>query len=91
MVFAHGLGNDRWTLERAGMLDWSAITGAGRRLVRFDARGHGASTGGADPTDPAQYTWGELARDLLELCGELDVAEGPVDAIGASIDRKSVV
>jgi 3-oxoadipate enol-lactonase len=85
VVFAHGLGNDRWTLEQVGMLDWSAISGAGRRLVRFDARGHGASTGGAAPTDPARYTWAELARDLLELCGELDVARGPVDAIGASM------
>jgi len=49
VVFAHGMGVDRWGLEQAGMLDWSDVPTAGRRLVRFDARGHGTSTG--DPDD----------------------------------------
>jgi len=88
VLFAHGLGNDRWTLERTGLLDWSAISAVGRRLVRFDARGHGNSTTGANPLDPDQYTWSELARDLLELAGDLNggtEARGPIDAIGASM------
>jgi 3-oxoadipate enol-lactonase len=85
VLFAHGLGNDRWTLERAGLLDWSGIPAAGRRLVRFDARGHGASTTGADPADPDQYTWAELARDLLELAARINGTQGPIDAIGASM------
>jgi 3-oxoadipate enol-lactonase len=85
VVFAHGLGGDRWFLERAGMLDWSAIPRAGRRLVRFDARAHGVSTGGEDPTRPDHYTWAELARDFLELACNIDVSGSPIDAIGASM------
>jgi 3-oxoadipate enol-lactonase len=85
VLFAHGLGNDRWTLERTGLLDWSAIPAAGRRLVRFDARGHGISTTGEDPADPDQYTWAELARDLLALADNINGTQGPIDAIGASM------
>jgi 3-oxoadipate enol-lactonase len=85
VLFAHGLGNDRWTLERTGLLDWSAIPAVGRRLVRFDARGHGTSTTGTNPLDPDQYTWAELARDLLELADNINGTQGPIDAIGASM------
>ena len=87
VVFAHGMAGDRWYLERHGMLDWSAIPRTGRRLVRFDARGHGVSTGGEDPIRPDHYTWAELARDLLDLVRDIDVGTGtdPIDAIGASM------
>src|ERR1700722_3705914 len=89
VVFAHGMAGDRWYLERHGMLDWSAIPRTGRRLVRFDARGHGVSTGGEDPLRPDHYTWAELARDLLDLVREIDIdvgtRTGPIDAIGASM------
>jgi pimeloyl-ACP methyl ester carboxylesterase len=53
--------------------------------VRFDARGHGTSTAGEDPADPKKYVWAELARDLLELAGNIDSAQAPIDAIGASM------
>jgi 3-oxoadipate enol-lactonase len=54
------------------MLDWSTVSAAGRRLVRFDARGHGTSPSDAhDPTDPEQYSAPELARDLLNLIDDL--------------------
>jgi 3-oxoadipate enol-lactonase len=85
VLFAHGLGNDRWTLEQAGLLDWSAIPAGGRRLVRFDARGHGTSTAGTDPASPEQFTWAELARDLLELAADINGGRAPIDAIGASM------
>ena len=87
VVFAHGMAGDRWYLERHGMLDWSAIPRTGRRLVRFDARGHGVSTGGEDPLLPDHYAWAELARDLLDLVRDIDVGTdtGPIDAIGASM------
>jgi 3-oxoadipate enol-lactonase len=91
VVYAHGMGVDRWALEQAGMLDWSAIPTARRRLVRFDARGHGSSTGDPyDPTNPDQYTWSELAQDLLVLADDLDqgatgVRHSPIDAIGTSM------
>jgi pimeloyl-ACP methyl ester carboxylesterase len=85
VVFAHGLAGDRWYLERHGMLDWSAIPRTGRRLVRFDARSHGVSTGGDDPLNPDHYTWAELALDFLELARDIGGNDGPVDAIGASM------
>jgi 3-oxoadipate enol-lactonase len=95
VVFAHGMAGDRWYLERHGMLDWSAISRTGRRLVRFDARGHGVSTGGEEPLRPDHYTWAELARDLLELVRDIEAGTGvnigvgagtgPIDAIGASM------
>jgi pimeloyl-ACP methyl ester carboxylesterase len=85
VLFAHGLAGDRWYLERHGMLDWSPIARSGRRLVRFDARGHGASTGGEDPLRPDHYTWAELAQDFLELARDLEVGADPIDAIGASM------
>ena len=87
VVFAHGIAGDRWYLERHGMLDWSAIPRSGRRLVRFDARGHGVSTGGEDPLRPDQYTWAELACDFLDLVRDIDGGSGtaPIDAIGASM------
>jgi 3-oxoadipate enol-lactonase len=85
VVFAHGLAGDRWYLERHGMLDWSAISRSGRRLVRFDARGHGASTSGEDPLRPDHYTWAELAQDLLDLARDIDGGTEPIDAIGASM------
>jgi 3-oxoadipate enol-lactonase len=91
VVFAHGMAGDRWYLERHGMLDWSAISRTGRRLVRFDARGHGVSTGGEDPLLPDHYTWAELARDLLHLVHEIDVSTGPIDAIGASMGTGSLL
>jgi 3-oxoadipate enol-lactonase len=41
---------------------------AGRRVVRFDARGHGRS-----PVPPGPYTIEQLADDLLALLDRLDV------------------
>jgi pimeloyl-ACP methyl ester carboxylesterase len=71
------------------MLDWSAVSAAGRRLLRFDARGHGTSTANAeDSTNPDQYTWPEMARDLLDLIDDVDQGafpDGAIDAIGASM------
>ena len=63
-LWAHGMTNDRWALENACLYDWSPVIGSGRRLVRFDWRGHGESTGRAVPAD---YEWDNLADDLLDL------------------------
>jgi pimeloyl-ACP methyl ester carboxylesterase len=95
------MAGDRWYLERHGMLDWSAISRTGRRLVRFDARGHGVSTGGEEPLRPDHYTWAELARDLLELVRDIEVGTGinigvgtgtgPIDAIGCFDGDRNLV
>jgi 3-oxoadipate enol-lactonase len=81
VVELHGLSSSRAHEAASGYFDWSPIAAAGRRLVRYDARGHGRSTGRGEPAD---YAWSRLAEDLLAL---LDVVspDAPVDAIGVSM------
>ncbi|MGW7194122.1 alpha/beta fold hydrolase, partial [Streptomyces sp. NPDC054838] len=67
--------------------DWAPLLRAGRRLVRYDARGHGRSTGAAVAAD---YTYESLAEDLLALLGHLDTP-GPVDAMGSSMGCATVL
>ena len=61
-VQTHGLTSSAWREHRAGL----DVTGAlrGFRVLRYDARGHGSSTGRAVAED---YVWPRLAEDLLEL------------------------
>lgn len=86
-VVAHGLANDRWSLENAGVVDWSPLVSAGQRVVRYDARGHGRSTGRAVPDD---YRWPDLADDLLALLDVLSPGR-PVRAVGASMGTATVL
>lgn len=81
VVALHGLSSSRAGEQAGGFFDWSPVAGTGRTLVRYDARGHGRSTGRAEPAD---YAWGALARDLVTL---LDIVSPgrPVDAIGVSM------
>ena len=81
VVGLHGLGQSRVNEDTAGYLDWPPIYNAGRRTVRYDARGHGRSTGQALPED---YTWSRLADDLLALLDHLAPGE-PVVAVGVSM------
>ena len=85
-VWGHGLTSSRASEDRLPLLDWSAFTGAGRQVVRYDAAGHG-ETGG--PADPAAYQWPELARDLLALLDVLGLDR--VDAGGASMGCASTL
>jgi pimeloyl-ACP methyl ester carboxylesterase len=80
-VQLHGLSSSRATEAAAGFFDWSPVSDAGRRLIRYDARGHGRSTGRPDPAD---YAWSFLADDLFALLDELAPGEA-VDAIGVSM------
>lgn len=61
-VQMHGLTSSAWREHRAGL----DVTGQleGFRVLRYDSRGHGFSTGRAVPED---YLWPQLAEDLLEL------------------------
>ena len=81
VVQLHGLSSSRASEAAAGFFDWSPVLDAGRRVVRYDARGHGRSTGRPEPDD---WAWSRLAEDLFGL---LDVvAPGEVvDAIGVSM------
>ncbi|MFT3661532.1 MAG: alpha/beta hydrolase [Gordonia sp. (in: high G+C Gram-positive bacteria)] len=62
VVQLHGLTSSR---ARDHVLDLNLGVGlSGTRLLRYDARGHGFSTGRAVPDD---YRWENLATDLLSL------------------------
>jgi 3-oxoadipate enol-lactonase len=62
VVQLHGLTSSR---SRDRLLDLDLGRGlSGTRLLRYDARGHGRSTGRAEPDD---YRWENLADDLLRL------------------------
>jgi len=79
-VWSHGLTSSRANEDQRGLFDWTPVTAIGRQVVRYDARGHGA-TGG--PTDRAAYEWPRLAEDLLALMDHLGIDRAP--AGGASM------
>ncbi|RST14800.1 alpha/beta fold hydrolase [Streptomyces sp. WAC05374] len=86
-VYAHGGFAGRAAEDRMGLFDWAPVVASGRRLVRYDARGHGRSTG--EPVD-GDYTYPSLAGDLLALLDHLGAAR-PVDAMGASMGCATVL
>ncbi|MFD1713296.1 alpha/beta fold hydrolase [Amnibacterium flavum] len=86
VVAAHGLTSSRGAEEAWGVFDWSAVA-TGARLVRYDARGHGASTGRPEQAD---YVWSALAEDLLALIDTVS-PDAPVDAIGASMGTATII
>lgn len=62
VVQLHGLTSSRARDRLLGLDLGSGLSGT--RLLRFDARGHGRSSGRPVPTD---YAWERLAHDLLAL------------------------
>lgn len=62
VVQLHGLTSSR-ARDRVLNLDLGRGL-SGTRLLRYDARGHGRSTGRRDPED---YRWPNLAEDLLRM------------------------
>ena len=81
LVAAHGLTSSRAVEDASGIFDWSPVIASGRTVARFDARGHGASTGRAEPDD---WHWPELAADLLAVADAVS-PEQPVDGLGVSM------
>lgn len=57
------------------------------RILRYDARGHGASGGQADAT---AYTWPALADDLLAVLDALSPDE-PVHGVGTSMGAATLL
>ncbi len=80
VVVTHSLATSRAWEDEAGVFDWTPIAGSGRRVVRFDTRGHGASTGDADDE---QYRWPRFAEDLVAVA-DATAPGRSVDAIGES-------
>lgn len=86
-VYAHGLTGSRAKENISGRFDYSAIEATGRRLVRYDARGHGQSSGAPVEDD---YAWPNLALDLLALLDALGATD-PVSVIGASMGTATIL
>jgi 3-oxoadipate enol-lactonase len=79
VVQLHGLTSSR---ERDGQLGLNLARALrGHRILRFDARGHGLSTG--TPVE-ADYGWNRLADDLLALLDHVAPGE-TVHGIGPSM------
>ena len=51
VVFAHGLTSSRANEDAWKLTDWAPLVAAGRRLVRYDARGHGRSGASVEPAE----------------------------------------
>lgn len=85
VIQAHGLTSSRDNDQEMGF-EFPGLA-ATHRLVRYDARGHGESTGRAVPED---YTWAALADDLLALAASVGGGE-PVDVVGASMGVGTVL
>lgn len=86
VVVLHGLTSSRANEQALGT-DWPAALGDRHRVVAYDARGHGASTGRSHPAD---YDWRNLATDLFAVLDAADVHE-PVDGIGASMGTATML
>jgi len=78
--YSHGLFFSRAAEDAVDLVDLRPLLDE-RRLLRYDARGHGRSGGGPDPLS---YTWEALADDLIAVADEVRDGE-PVDWIGQSM------
>ncbi|HEY4224183.1 MAG TPA: alpha/beta hydrolase [Pseudolysinimonas sp.] len=83
-ISAHGLSSSRANDDSMGV---SFASLPDRTVVRYDARGHGASTGRGIPAD---YAWSALAGDLLALADEVS-PDAAIDAIGASMGCATIL
>ncbi|GAA2011344.1 alpha/beta hydrolase [Brevibacterium samyangense] len=85
VVQLHGLTSSR---ARDRVLDLDLGVGlSGTRLLRYDARGHGRSTGRDVPDD---YRWTSLARDLLALLDDRFPGES-VHGVGPSMGSATLL
>ncbi len=78
--YAHGVLLSREAVRGLGIFDLETIAG-GRRLLTYDQRGHGYSTGRPRPAD---YRFEQAAADLLDLLDAAGIDE-PIDFAGSSL------
>ncbi|BBZ15992.1 alpha/beta fold hydrolase [Mycolicibacterium gadium] len=78
--YAHGILLSRAAVRELGLFDIDAIA-ADRRLLAYDQRGHGRSTGRSKPAD---YRFEQAADDLLDLLDAAGIDE-PIDFAGSSL------
>ncbi|MCW2546142.1 MAG: Monoacylglycerol lipase [Mycobacterium sp.] len=70
-IWAHSLLASMAQEDATGIFDWTPLLDQAR-VIRYDARGHGASAIGREP--PRQ-TWPELAADMLGLLDFLAIKQ----------------
>lgn len=68
MVWGHGLTSSRADEDQMPLVD-TAVIGLDRKVLRYDARGHGLSS---DLLAPAEGDWAALALDQIALIDHLD-------------------
>ena len=68
LVMAHGLMGSVATMAVMG--DCSDLLTDSFTVINYDARGHGGS---GYTTDPADYSWSNLAEDMYQLLRHLSV------------------
>jgi pimeloyl-ACP methyl ester carboxylesterase len=85
VLLLHGFASShRGSWVTTGVVD--ALTGVGRRVVAWDARGHGRSE---KPHDPAAYDDDAMVRDAIALLDHLSL--GPVDVVGYSMGAMTTI
>jgi 3-oxoadipate enol-lactonase len=89
LFWGHGFTSSMEQEDNFAVIDWRRIARR-YRLIRWDARGHGLSTGAPVPDD---YTWDNMGRDLVALAGALGIdrfAAGGVSMGGAAALQAAV-
>lgn len=85
VVQLHGLTSSRDRDVQLGLDLARALRG--HRVLRYDARGHGDSSG---TTDPEDYRWDHLAEDLLALLDHVAPGER-VHGVGPSMGTATLI
>lgn len=80
VLYAHGLSSSRAGDARMRLAEFSPLS-EHARLIAYDARGHGESSG---TTDSADYTWSSLADDMIALADHFS-PDAKVSVIGSSM------
>ncbi len=86
VAYAHGVLLSRAMVRAMGVFDIDAVA-AGRRLLTYDQRGHGHSTG---RSVTAAHTFDGAADDLLAVLDAAGV-DRPVDFVGSSLGAAAVL
>jgi pimeloyl-ACP methyl ester carboxylesterase len=82
IVLLHGLtATRRYVVMGSRLLERS-----GRRVIAYDARGHGRSS---PAPDPGAYGYDRLARDLLAVMDSLEIARATL--AGASMGAQTII
>ncbi len=68
-IWAHGLMGSIAAEDGLDLFEWDRFP-VDKRLVRYDARGHGKTEPSYSPSD---YHWGNLARDMISVADELAI------------------